>query len=73
MNTDKLHGKWMQIRGEAKRQWGKLTDDDLDQINGDMDRLIGKLQARYGYSRSEATREVEAFQVKYEKDSGKGY
>lgn len=68
MNSDTLHGKWMQLRGEVKRQWGKLTDDDLQVIDGNVDKLVGKLQERYGYSKEEAQREAEAWQSKNEKD-----
>ncbi len=59
MNKDILKGKWRQMRGEAKIWWGKLTDDDLDVINGDYDKLVGTLQERYGYSREQAEREVD--------------
>lgn len=59
MNKDILKGKWRQIRGEAKIWWGKLTDDDMDKIDGDYDKLVGTLQERYGYSREEAEMEVE--------------
>lgn len=68
MNSDTLHGKWMQLRGEAKRQWGKLTDDDLQVIDGNVDKLVGKLQERYGYSKEEAQREADAWQHKNDKD-----
>lgn len=61
MNKDILKGKWMQIRGDVKKTWGKLTDDDLSQINGDRDKLVGRLQERYGYSREQAEREVTTF------------
>jgi uncharacterized protein YjbJ (UPF0337 family) len=61
MNRDVLKGKWMQIRGDVKRQWGKLTDDDMTQIDGDRDKLMGTLQERYGYSREQAEREVDRF------------
>jgi uncharacterized protein YjbJ (UPF0337 family) len=49
MNSDQLEGKWKQLKGSAKQQWGKLTDDDLTSINGKKDVLIGKedAQARY--------------------------
>lgn len=59
MNVDQIAGKWKQIRGLAKQQWGKLTDDDLDMIDGKRDVLIGKLQARYGYAREEAQRRAD--------------
>ena len=61
MNADVLKGKWMQLKGEARRQWGKLTDDDLDQIEGNAEKMVGKLQERYGYARDEAQREVDTF------------
>jgi uncharacterized protein YjbJ (UPF0337 family) len=61
MNRDVLKGKWMQIRGDVKRQWGKLTDDDLTRIDGDRDKLMGILEERYGYSREQAEREVDRF------------
>ncbi len=61
INSDVLKGKWQQLKGEARIQWGKLTDDDLDQIQGNIEKLAGKLQERYGYERAEADREVEDF------------
>jgi uncharacterized protein YjbJ (UPF0337 family) len=47
------------MRGELKTWWGKLTDDDVDRIGGQKDKLIGLLQERYGYSREQAEQEVE--------------
>jgi uncharacterized protein YjbJ (UPF0337 family) len=61
MNTDVLAGKWKQMKGELKRQWGKLTDDELDQIEGNKDKLVGLVQERYGYARDQASREVDEF------------
>ena len=61
MNNDILAGKWKQFRGAAKEKWGKLTDDELDQIDGRVDRLVGKVQERYGRDRKEAEREVKEF------------
>jgi uncharacterized protein YjbJ (UPF0337 family) len=54
-------GKWHQLKGEVKSQWGKLTDDDLDRAEGDAEKLIGRIQERYGYARDDAKREVDAF------------
>ena len=51
MNTDILQGKWRQLKGEARVQWGKLTDDDLDQVQGQAEKLVGLVQERYGYDR----------------------
>jgi uncharacterized protein YjbJ (UPF0337 family) len=48
MNRDTLKGQWTQIKGKVREQWGKLTDDDLDQMQGNAEQLIGKLQERYG-------------------------
>ncbi len=62
MNRDQIEGQWKQLMGEAKRQWGKLTDDDLKQVDGDHDKLVGAIQEKYGKSREEAEREVEEWQ-----------
>ena len=61
MNTDVFKGKWLQLRGAVKSQWGKLTDDDVDRIGGDAEQLIGRVQERYGYARDKAMQEVDAF------------
>jgi uncharacterized protein YjbJ (UPF0337 family) len=61
MNEDTLQGKWKQIVGQVQQQWGKLTNDDVDQINGNREQLEGKLQERYGIARDEAKRQVEQF------------
>ena len=61
MNQDVLKGKWLQMKGEVRRQWGKLTDDDIDQIQGNAEIMAGKLQERYGWGRDEAQREIDAF------------
>ena len=58
MNRDVIKGNWKQIRGRARVWWGKLTDDDLDVIDGNRDQLIGKLQERYGYTKERAAQEV---------------
>jgi uncharacterized protein YjbJ (UPF0337 family) len=51
MNRDQVQGNWKQLKGKAKEKWGKLTDDDLDVINGKRDQLVGKLQERYGFTK----------------------
>ena len=58
MNEDIIKGKWKQIKGEVQKQWGKLTNDDLDVIEGDSEKLVGKIQERYGISREEAEKQV---------------
>ena len=65
MNTDVLAGKWKQVQGEIKKQWGKLTDDDLAMVEGQQDKLVGLVQERYGYAREQAEREVDQFLQKY--------
>jgi uncharacterized protein YjbJ (UPF0337 family) len=61
MNRDVLQGKWREMRGKVKEQWGKLTDDDLDTIDGKREPLLGLLQQRYGYPREKAEEEYKRF------------
>ncbi len=69
MNSDQLAGKWKQMKGAVKQQWGKLTDDDLAMINGDRDKLIGSVQERYGIAREEAQKRTDEWlQVMLEQD-----
>ncbi|PWC13283.1 hypothetical protein B4923_08700 [Brenneria roseae subsp. americana] len=58
MNKDQTSGNWKQLKGKAKEQWGKLTDDDLKIIEGKRDQLVGKIQERYGYEQEAAEKEV---------------
>lgn len=59
MNSDILQGKWEQLKGDARVKWGKLTNDDLDQIEGQREKLVGKLRERYGLARDRAERDVD--------------
>jgi len=59
MNNDVFLGKWKQIRGQAKIWWGKLTDDDVEKVGGNYDKLTGLLQEKYGYTRQQAEEEIE--------------
>ncbi|GGA31790.1 CsbD family protein [Paenibacillus physcomitrellae] len=59
MDHNVFKGKWNQLKGEAKKQWGELTDDDLDVIAGEKDKLVGKLQERYGHSKDTAEKEYD--------------
>jgi uncharacterized protein YjbJ (UPF0337 family) len=61
MNNNILKGNWKQFRGEVQKQWGKLTNDDMDVIQGEYDKLVGSLQERYGYEKQRAEREVDDF------------
>lgn len=58
MNEDIFKGKWRQMKGSVQSQWGKLTDDELERINGDRERLLGTIQERYGVLRDEADKQV---------------
>ena len=58
MNEDTLKGQWTELKGKVREQWGKLTNDDLDQIQGRTQQLIGRIQQRYGVQREEAERQV---------------
>jgi len=59
MNEDVLKGQWKQLQGRVRRQWGKLTDDDIAMIKGDRDILLGKIQEHYGRTRDEAMKDVD--------------
>ncbi|MGY3438057.1 MULTISPECIES: CsbD family protein [unclassified Marinovum] len=59
MNWDQIEGKWEQFKGSAQKQWGELTNDQLDQAAGDRKKLEGQIQEAYGKSREEAEREVD--------------
>lgn len=61
INQDILEGKWKQLRGKVKQQWGRLTDDHLDQISGRAEELAGLLQEHYGYTQARAQKEVDDF------------
>jgi uncharacterized protein YjbJ (UPF0337 family) len=61
MDTAVLKGKWHQFKGEVKSKCGKLTDDDLDRVEGDAEKLVGRIQERYGYAREQAKRDVDDF------------
>jgi len=54
MNSDQFEGKWAQLKGSLRQQWGKLTDDDVEYISGSHDRFLGKIQERYGIAKEEA-------------------
>lgn len=61
MNWDRIEGNWKQFKGKAKQKWGKLTEDDIDKIDGKRLELEGKLQETYGYEKDRARKEVEEF------------
>jgi uncharacterized protein YjbJ (UPF0337 family) len=62
MNEDIIKGRWKQIKGSIKQQWGQLTDDDLTRLEGDRDYLLGKIQERYGISKDKAEEQLREFE-----------
>lgn len=65
MNWDQIEGQWQQLAGKAKSRWGKLTDDDLTNVAGKKDQLIGKLQERYGFIKADAEKQVDRWIAKF--------
>ena len=59
---DKIAGNWKQFRGSVRQQWGKLTDDDLEQTRGERDKLVGRIQERYGIAKDEASRQIDEWE-----------
>jgi len=62
MNQDIIKGKWSQLSGKLKEKWGKLTDDDVNQLDGHPEYLVGKLQERYGIAKEKADVQVKEFE-----------
>ena len=65
MNWDQVSGDWKQFKGMVKEKWGELTDDEVTQIEGKRDRLVGKIQERYGMSKEAAESEVSEWERRY--------
>lgn len=61
MNWDHISGNWKEFKGKLRSKWAKLTDDDLENIAGKKDVLLGRLQQRYGFHKERAEREVDDF------------
>ncbi|OEY67490.1 CsbD family protein [Marinobacter sp. X15-166B] len=61
MNKDIAEGKWKQMKGKIQQKWGKLTDDDLDRIEGNREEFAGVMQERYGQTKEEAEQEFDRF------------
>jgi uncharacterized protein YjbJ (UPF0337 family) len=59
MDWDRISGNWKQLKGRVKEQWGKLTDDDITQLDGSREQLEGKIQERYGYGKDQARQEID--------------
>lgn len=65
MNWDIIKGKWAQAKGSLKEKWGELTDDDLTQIDGEREKLAGKLQEKYGWTKEEVEKRLEDYTRDY--------
>jgi uncharacterized protein YjbJ (UPF0337 family) len=71
MNKDQFAGKWRELKGKVKEKWGRLTDDDVSQINGKYDQLAGHLQRKYGWAKEQADREINAWCSSCEERKGR--
>lgn len=65
MNRDIIEGNWTKAKGKVKQQWGKLTDDQLDVIDGKREQLKGEIQRAYGISRDEAEKQIADFERRH--------
>jgi uncharacterized protein YjbJ (UPF0337 family) len=61
MDWNRVEGNWKQMKGAVKQQWGKLTDDDLTQINGSQEKLEGIIQERYGIAKDETRKQLDSW------------
>lgn len=59
MNWEQIQGKWNQIKGSARVEWARLTDRDIEEIRGERDKLVGKIEEKYGKTREAAEAEVD--------------
>jgi uncharacterized protein YjbJ (UPF0337 family) len=71
MNKDQFKGRWTQFKGELKKQWGKFTDDDLLQIEGDYQKFQGTLQAKYGDQKEEVSRWADQWFERHETEEAR--
>ena len=62
MNWDQIKGNWKQFKGQAQQKWGKLTNDDLDVVEGKREELVGRVQERYGIAKEAAEKQVKEFE-----------
>jgi len=71
MNADVLKANWKQLKGAVKKQWGKLTDDEILQMKGTSEELSGVLQKKYGYEKERVKKEIESFMSNQNLEKGK--
>jgi uncharacterized protein YjbJ (UPF0337 family) len=65
VNKDQISGNWHELKGKVRERWGKLTDDDLTELDGHAEELAGKLQKRYGLALEDAERQAKEFRSRY--------
>lgn len=65
MNWDMIKGEWKQFKGKIKEQWGDLTDDELTQIKGNRDQLLGLIQSKYGIAKQEAENQIKEWEERF--------
>ena len=68
MTNQILAGNWKQIKGRVQEEWGRLTDDEIQQVEGHANRLLGMLQEKYGYTRREAQEQLDGFLTRIGKE-----
>jgi uncharacterized protein YjbJ (UPF0337 family) len=59
MNEDTWKGRWHEVKGKVKEQWGELTDDELTESEGKKEHLVGKIQQKYGGIKEEISRKLD--------------
>jgi uncharacterized protein YjbJ (UPF0337 family) len=59
MNWDQIKGKWHEIKGSVRAKWGDLTDDDIEALDGNREKMVGKIQQKYGLAKEEAEKQVD--------------
>lgn len=65
MNDDQFKGKWDQMKGSVREHWGRLTDDDLEEVRGKRENLLGKIQEKYGDTKEAAAKKLKEFERRY--------
>jgi uncharacterized protein YjbJ (UPF0337 family) len=63
MNDDVFKGQWKQVKGEVRKRWNLLTDDDVEAVGGEMEKLEGRLQERYGWEKERIKKEIDDWRM----------
>jgi uncharacterized protein YjbJ (UPF0337 family) len=59
MNWDQIKGKWHEVKGSIRAKWGELTDDEIEELDGNREKMVGKIQQKYGVAKEEAEKQVD--------------